>query len=122
MKKIIVLLILLNLLISIFGQNNNVSQLKKKCVFDNLKDEYKLASYFLTHQQKKYYKKLSEEDKWRYLVTFWKANDLDPTTEKNEFLDQIKARINYCNLHFTHFKDGWTTDRGRIFIRHGEPY
>ena len=91
-------------------------------VFDNLNDEYKLASYFLTHQQKKYYKKLTDDDKWRYLKNFWKANDLDPTTAANEFLEQIKLRIDYSNQHFTHFRPGWTTDRGRIFIRNGEPY
>jgi GWxTD domain-containing protein len=90
--------------------------------FDNLKDEYHLASYFLSHQQKKFYKQLSEEDKWFYLNTFWRSNDLDPSTEKNEFVELLKARISFANSQFTHFTQGWNTDRGRIYIRYGEPF
>lgn len=123
MKKTIIFALLIAILFSLSAQKQEVDEPKENHkVFEKLKDEYKLASYFLTYQQKKYYKKLSEEDKWRYLATFWKANDLDPTTEQNEFLDQIKTRIEYCNAHFTHFKSGWNTDRGRIYIRHGQPY
>lgn len=91
-------------------------------VFDDLKDEYNLASYFLSHKQKKYYKKLDDQDKWQYLEAFWKSNDLDPTTDKNEFLDLIKLRIAHANTYFTHFNPGWHTDRGRIFIKFGNPY
>lgn len=123
MKKRIILIIVIAIFSSSFAQSQNVQKpLGNQQVFSNLSDEYKLAGYFLTHQQKKYYKNLSEDDKWRYLATFWQANDLDPSTETNEFLNLIKSRIDYCNAHFTHFNPGWTTDRGRIYIRHGEPY
>ena len=119
MKKIIILVLILSVFISLTQaeevQNNNK-------VFDELKDEYRLASYFLNNLQTKYYKKLSDEDKWRYLEAFWKANDLDPTTDINEFVELIKVRIEHCNTFFTHFKKGWTTDRGRIYIKHGKPY
>ncbi|MDO9576984.1 MAG: GWxTD domain-containing protein [Candidatus Cloacimonadales bacterium] len=122
MKKLVMLVLCLGLIVSFIPAQQQETEIFANQVFDNLKDEYKLAGYFLTHLQKKYYKKLSDNDKWRYLQTFWKANDLDPTTEANEFLDQIRIRIKYCNQHFTHFNDGWTTDRGRIYIRNGEPY
>ena len=120
MKKSVILILILTVIITVIPalekQNNNR-------IFEVLKDEYRMASYFLNNPQKKYYKKLNDDDdKWRYLETFWKAHDLDPTTENNEFLDLIKIRIDHCNQYFTHFKPGWTTDRGRIYIRHGEPY
>jgi GWxTD domain-containing protein len=122
MKKFILGVLISVLLIPFLPAQQQKIEQNPNLVFDNLKDEYKLASYFLTHKQEKYYKKLSEEDKWKYLQAFWKANDLDPTTELNEFLEQIRIRIEYCNQHFTHFKRGWATDRGRIFIRNGDPY
>ena len=119
MKKIIILiLILTSFIISVPAEE--IQNYNK--VFSELKDEYRLASYFLNNLQKKYYKKLNDDDKWRYLEAFWKANDLDPTTETNEFLELIKVRVEHCNTFFTHFKKGWTTDRGRIYIKHGKPY
>jgi len=54
------------------------------------------------------------------LERFWFTRDSNPATEKNEFLEEIKERIAYCNLHFSHFKDGWETDMGRIYIRNGK--
>ena len=119
MKRIITLILVLTTFISIVPAEEIQNYNK---VFSELKDEYRLASYFFNNLQKKYYKKLSDEDKWRYLEAFWKANDLDPTTETNEFLELIKARIDHCNTFFTHFNKGWTTDRGRIYIKHGKPY
>ena len=122
MKQILLISLCIVFLIPVISAQQQEIVDNVNSVFDNLKDEYKLSSYFLTHQQKKYYKKLSDENKWKYLQAFWKANDLDPTTEYNEFLDLIKVRIEYCNQHFKHFKRGWTTDRGRIYIRNGAPY
>ncbi len=123
MKNFLILAIFIQIIFYLPAQNEeNIDIDHENSVFDNLKDEYKLASYFLTHQQKQYFKKLDEKDKWRYLNVFWKSNDLDPSTEENEFLDQIKIRIKYCDTYFTHFNSGWTTDRGRIYIRHGKPY
>ena len=119
MKKLLISLLILAIFIPVIPA---VEKQNSNRIFKDLKDEYRLASYFLNNPQKKYYKKLSDEDKCRYLETFWKAQDLDPSTEINEFLELVKVRIEHCNQYFTHFKPGWTTDRGRIYIRHGEPY
>jgi GWxTD domain-containing protein len=121
MKKIIFILILSGIFIGISADPVPTSK-KKGHIFSDLKDEYKLVSYFFTSNQKKYYKSLDENRKKRYLEAFWAAQDTNPTTEKNEFLEEIKIRIAYCNSHFSHFHPGWTTDRGRIFLKHGEPY
>jgi len=121
-KKSVLLILCSTLFIgSLFGEPKEKAK-NANLVFSNLDDEYKLASYFLSYQQKKYYKKLNESDQWHYLEAFWQANDLDPTTEENEFLVEIRSRISYADEHFTHFFPGWKSDRGRILIRFGEPY
>ncbi len=91
-------------------------------LFADLEDDIKLASYFMNTNEKNIFKTLSLEGKSNYLNKFWEAQNPDPTTEKNEFLDQVKDRILYANQFFSHFKPGWTTDIGRIYIKYGKPY
>jgi len=124
MKKI-----LLILLVSLFAfllsaqKTGEAKQVESNVqVFEDIDKEYKLVSYFLNFQQKKYYHSLEEEQKSVYLQSFWEAYNPNPVTEKNEFLELIRERIAYCNHYFSHFSDGWETDRGRIYIRHGKPF
>ncbi|MBN2460150.1 MAG: GWxTD domain-containing protein [Candidatus Cloacimonetes bacterium] len=91
-------------------------------VFDDIESDYMVARIFFSNKQKKNYKKLDDEGKRDFLDEFWADNDLNPVTENNEFIEVLADRINYCNTFFSHFKDGWTTDRGRIYIKYGPPY
>jgi len=121
MKKTILVLMLFGIFIGI--SSDEVPNLKvDEHVFDNLKEEYKLVSYFLSPNQRRYYKKLDKVNKWDYISAFWKAQDPIPATEENEFIDKLIARIGYCNQHYSHFKDGWKTDMGRVLIKHGKPF
>ena len=53
---------------------------------------------------------------------FWLKRDTNPATPKNEGLEEFIKRIKYANEHFsTPFKKGYYTDRGRIYIRYGQP-
>ncbi|MBU0982712.1 MAG: GWxTD domain-containing protein [candidate division Zixibacteria bacterium] len=53
---------------------------------------------------------------------FWLERDPTPGTEENEALDEFYRRIHIANHHFAAMlRDGWTTDRGRIFIEYGSP-
>ncbi|MDO9577773.1 MAG: GWxTD domain-containing protein [Candidatus Cloacimonadales bacterium] len=90
-------------------------------MFVDLDDEFKLVSYFLAGNQLKTWKTLSETGKINYLNRFWLQNDPDPTTEKNEFFAEIQERIAYSNKKFSHFEQGWSTDRGRIYLKNGKP-
>ncbi|MBC8416133.1 MAG: GWxTD domain-containing protein [Candidatus Cloacimonetes bacterium] len=90
-------------------------------LFIDLEDEFMLLKYFLTGKQAAIWKTLTEQGKINFLNRFWSINDPDPSTEKNEFLLIVKDRIDYCNNNFSYFKEGWKTDRGRIYIKHGEP-
>jgi len=118
MKKLITILFIFTLFFKLAADEPNIHQDTTQPdkvhfrVFPDLDNEYKLVSYFFTFNQKKYYKSLDEKGKKYYLEAFWTAQDPNPATEANEFLEEIKNRIAYCNDHFTHFNPGWTTDRG----------
>jgi len=121
MRRVILVLFMFGIFITISA--DEVPNLKVEGhVFDNLKEEYKLVSYFLSPNQRRYYKKLDKENKWDYVSAFWNAQDPIPATEENEFVDILIARIEYCDQHYSHFKDGWKTDMGRILIKHGKPF
>lgn len=125
MKQIIILMILSTFFFHLFSQDANKKEkkeLSENSVFLNIKDEFKLASYFLHPKQIRYYKKLSKKQKRKFLEAFWKDNDPNPITSQNEFLDTLKERIEYCNKHFSYYRKGWKSDRGRIYIKYGEPF
>lgn len=132
MKKNLILAILLVTSLSLFSETVsgeiiiNEEQAEKETqverVFQDLEDEYFLAKIFFNSAQKRYYKKLDEAGKRLFLDAFWVANDPNPATSKNEFLEILRARIDYCNENYGYFKKGWKTDMGRILIRHGIPY
>ncbi len=132
MKKTLILFLLLSgslLLLSesnsgemILEEENSQEQTPTERVFEDLDDEYSLAKIFFNSEQKRYYKKLDDSGKRLFLDAFWAANDPNPATPKNEFLEILRARIDYCNKQFGNFKKGWETDLGRILIRHGIPY
>ncbi|MBN1949349.1 MAG: GWxTD domain-containing protein [Candidatus Cloacimonetes bacterium] len=92
-------------------------------VFDNIDDEYLMAKIFFSNEERKAYKSLQVDGEKRlFLDNFWRRNDPNPVTADNEFVNLLKKRIDYCNTYFTHFRAGWSTDRGRIYLKHGEPY
>jgi GWxTD domain-containing protein len=97
-----------------------VKELEKR-LFVNIENEFMLVKYFLSSSQTNIWKTLSEKGKKNFLNRFWSANDPDLSTEENEFFETIKTRVEYCNSNYSHFKDGWETDRGRIHIKHGAP-
>ncbi len=81
--------------------------------------------YIARHEELKTYDELSGCGKWNFLREFWKRRDPTPGTPYNEFKDQHFQRINHANERFStklgDKTDGWMTDRGRIYIRYGEP-
>ncbi len=128
MKKSIIVVLLLTFVITLFaveqdGVESKNNQIEDHSVFNDLENEYLLAKIFFTNQDKKDYKKLkSDKQKWNFLKGFWAENDPNPVTDENELITVLEARIAYCNKHYSHFRPGWKSDRGRILIRHGAPY
>ena len=76
-------------------------------ISDKEKDEYNDAR---TVDQKKV-----------FLRKFWKSRDPSPTTEYNERLVEHYRRLNYAKTFFGLKQTKGYDDRGRIYIKHGEP-
>ncbi|MFO7896261.1 MAG: GWxTD domain-containing protein [Candidatus Cloacimonadales bacterium] len=92
----------------------------KQRIFTDLEDEYRLIRYFMSRSND-IWRSLDENGKKNYLERFWSSNDPTPGTERNEFYDQVQERVKIANQRYKAFAEGWDTDRGRIYIRHGQP-
>ncbi len=78
--------------------------------------------YIAKEDSIKKYLKASFKNKRRFFKQFWSERDPDPTTEENELMKEYYRRVNFVNANFsTSGVGGWLTDRGRIFIKFGEP-
>ncbi len=58
-----------------------------------------------------------------YLDRFWKERDPTPLTAQNEERDKFYERVRYANEHYgiAGVIKGMMSDRGRIYVRYGEP-
>jgi GWxTD domain-containing protein len=73
---------------------------------------YRDIEYFLSTGQYKEFKKMPEEGQKMFLDRFWQTHDYYT----------IAARFEYANEHYKFGnKMGCKTDRGRIYIKYGEP-
>ncbi len=55
---------------------------------------------------------------------FWRQRDPTPATPENELREEFFRRIDYSNHNFGNSfsgRQGWRTDRGRIYIQNGPP-
>ena len=78
--------------------------------------------YIISFEEKEVFSRLSTaEEKERFVEQFWRRRDTDPETRANEFKEEHYRRIAYANERFKSGRDGWLTDRGRLYIIHGPP-
>lgn len=80
----------------------------------------------LTDTQRRTFEAFPPDAKRRFLVDFFGAQDPDPTTTDNEFLDEYLKRIGAIHLRYgettgVEERKPWLTPRGRIYLKHGEP-
>jgi GWxTD domain-containing protein len=68
---------------------------------------------------------LSQSAKARFLTAFWQRRDPTPGTAQNEAREQFYLAINTANARYQEagrqLVPGWQTDRGRIYLKMGEP-
>jgi len=64
--------------------------------------------------------KTPEEKQARFLE-FWKKRDPNPSTPRNERMEEFYQRVEYANKHFSHYTEGWRTDMGMIYLIFGPP-
>jgi GWxTD domain-containing protein len=71
------------------------------------------------------YKGLSVAAKAKFLAEFWRRRDPTPQTPINEAREQFYRAIQTANQRFGEegrdIEQGWRTDRGRIFLKRGDP-
>ena len=84
----------------------------------NIMDE---ASLFLDNEQLKSFRRMSAGEREKFLDDFWKKLDPTPGTARNEVKEEFERRVAYANAQFSFFGKGMLSDRGRIYIRYGEP-
>lgn len=84
---------------------------------------FNVAKYIASDNEKKQYGALdSLNAKREFLFNFWKLRDSDPQTVRNEFKDDYMERAAYVEKYFgTKLKDGYRSDRGRVYLLYGEP-
>jgi GWxTD domain-containing protein len=60
-------------------------------------------------------------EKERWIERIWRASDPTPETGDNESRLEFRRRVEYANAHFSIIGRGMFSDRGRVYIRYGEP-
>jgi len=57
-----------------------------------------------------------------FIDEIWRKRDPDRSTPRNEFKIQFFKRVRYAKRHFSEQgREGWRTDRGRVYIQNGPP-
>ena len=90
---------------------------------EELDDFFAKSRYIASGPEIDKYENLTTENaKRRYLTNFWKARDEDPSDDMNHYLKDYMRRIKESNLKYKALsKEGWQTDRGRVYLIYGLP-
>lgn len=90
---------------------------------EEIEREYDVSRYIRTDLEKKNYGNLSNlDEKRKFMFEFWKKRDSNKETAQNEFKIDYFKKVNEANKLFKEsFKEGFTTDRGRIYVTYGKP-
>lgn len=88
----------------------------------DIANEYRYVSYLLDEDTKPVWDKCQSLDSKRhFLFDFWGSRSSDPNKLFNNRVEFLSA-IRYANQQFHSFtKEGWISDRGRIYILYGAP-
>jgi GWxTD domain-containing protein len=54
-------------------------------------------------------------------LNFWKTKDPNKATPENEAFNEYYRRVEYANVHFSHYTEGWKSDMGMVYIILGAP-
>jgi GWxTD domain-containing protein len=99
-------------------------KLKEEDLPPKYKEFLKLTRYIILPQEEEVFKQLANDrDRDIFIETFWKQRDPTAGTPENEYREEHIKRFRYANEHFGRGtpREGWTTDRGRIYIILGPP-
>ncbi len=90
---------------------------------DQLDKEFAEARYISSTEERNRYEKLTTVDsKRQFLYDFWNKRKSDEVSKSGDARSQYLERIAYANDHFrAGMRDGWKTDRGRVYVLYGNP-
>lgn len=63
----------------------------------------------------------TSEARLEKFLNFWKSKDPNKATPENEAFNEYYRRVEYTNIHFTHYTEGWKSDMGMVYIILGAP-
>ncbi len=80
------------------------------------------VSYIITDEEQAVFKGLNTpEERDEFIEQFWRRRDPAPETTDSEFREEHYRRLAYANDRFSIGGPGWKSDRGRVYIIHGQP-
>ncbi len=78
--------------------------------------------YIITSEERRAFLRLADSERPQFIEEFWKRRDPDPDTPENEIKDEYLKRLSEAGrLFLGEGREGWLTDRGRIYILYGPP-
>ncbi|MBN1197384.1 MAG: GWxTD domain-containing protein [Candidatus Aminicenantes bacterium] len=78
--------------------------------------------YIITTEERKQYVNIPATERAEFRRDFWRRRDPSPDTDRNEYRETYYARVAEANRLFrSEGREGWLTDRGRVFVLLGPP-
>ena len=87
-------------------------------------DEFEKFSIVASNLEKKSWERLSDlKAKQRFLYRFWYIRNSEQKSTFNKELQTFRERLKYVTTYYSFGgkQNGWQTDRGKIYIKFGEP-
>lgn len=87
------------------------------------KDQIQQLRYIATQNEWKSLRAVPDEKMHEVIDKYWQVHDPSPGTLRNEARESFYKRVITADERFTIHKrlQGWKSDRGRIYIKYGEP-
>jgi GWxTD domain-containing protein len=92
---------------------------------DDAKLMEQVIRYITSKEEKDTYSQLNLEGKKAWLKAFWDRKNPNPGSKVNSYKNEIFRRFLYANYYYSTSvakrSDGWSSDRGRVYIQYGPP-
>ena len=99
----------------------SISRLGISSSVGNISQAIQNMRYILDDDEWKKLSKAKSDEQERLFIEYWLSRDPTPETKENELMDEYFSRINYSNVNFKTYTDGWKSDMGMIYILFGPP-
>jgi GWxTD domain-containing protein len=92
---------------------------------DDAKLMEQVIRYITSKEEKETYNELNLEGKKLWLKAFWDRKNPNADSKVNTYKNEIFRRFLYANYYYSGSAvkrtDGWSSDRGRVYIQYGPP-